>query len=520
MVSAITEWEALLSREYVITDGRLTDYQKCTSGAFRTIVAVLLPDTVEHIQQIVRIAGRYCISLHPISTGKNWGYGTCNPIEDNCVIVDLSRMNRILDFDQELGTVTLQPGVTQGQLYAYIQKKKLPFYAPITGSSPDCSIIGNALERGFGLTPTADHFLGLNALHAVLPDSSLYTPLMEELGGARSQAAYKWGVGPYLDGLFSQGGFGIVTQATIELAPRYEALLTFGAGIKDTESLIPLLEASRKLQAQSGLTFSNIKFFNSRYQLALEGRQPPSGQVDGIMSQEQLSAAETYYKLYHWVMTGGIYCDKELLPAARKIITRYLKVHTEKLVFFTESKLRAAETLAPLLPKRINKQVAGLRVLMDYQQGRPSENGLKLAYWKSRTARGVSEKLDPARDGCGLMWYAPILPYLPDIISPYINLVEATCLEFGIEPVINLTSRTKICIHSLVILLYDPESQQQTARSCREALLERGRDQLGIFPYRLNIEEIRQNGKFQNHMGARLKKLFDPDNIVDPGKFG
>ena len=76
------------------------------------------------------------------------------------------------------------------------------------------------LERGYGITPYADHFAAVTALEAVLPDGRIYRSALSELGGATVDRAYKWGIGPYIDGLFAQGNFAVVTNMTIALAPR------------------------------------------------------------------------------------------------------------------------------------------------------------------------------------------------------------------------------------------------------------------------------------------------------------
>jgi hypothetical protein len=50
----------------------------------------------------------------------------------------------------------------------------LPFLVPVTGAGPNCSLLGNALERGDGVVPHADHFGAVTALAAVLPDGEMY----------------------------------------------------------------------------------------------------------------------------------------------------------------------------------------------------------------------------------------------------------------------------------------------------------------------------------------------------------
>ena len=51
-----------------------------------------------------------------MSCGHNWGYGANSPVLNHQAILDLSELRTICDFDEKLGVVEIEPGVTQGQL--------------------------------------------------------------------------------------------------------------------------------------------------------------------------------------------------------------------------------------------------------------------------------------------------------------------------------------------------------------------------------------------------------------------
>jgi 4-cresol dehydrogenase (hydroxylating) len=110
------------------------------------------------------------------------------------------------------------PGVTESQLREYLDDHAPGFMVPTTGAGPNCSLIGNALERGYGITPYADHFGAVTALEAVLPDGRLYRSALTELGAETLDQAFKWGLGPYLDGLFAQGSIGVVGPGRVACA--------------------------------------------------------------------------------------------------------------------------------------------------------------------------------------------------------------------------------------------------------------------------------------------------------------
>ena len=88
--------------------------------ANHTPSAAMLATTVEQIQKIVGICNKYKVPVWTISTGKNLGYGSAAPAERGQVVLDLKRMNRILEVDKDLCYALVEPGVTYKQLYDYI----------------------------------------------------------------------------------------------------------------------------------------------------------------------------------------------------------------------------------------------------------------------------------------------------------------------------------------------------------------------------------------------------------------
>ena len=73
--------------------------------------------------------------------------------------------------------------------------------------------------------------------------------------------------------------------------------------------------------------------------------------------------------------------------------------------------------------------------------------------------------MDPARDGCGLIWYSPLVPMNPDRVSRYVDMVENICVAHGIEPLITLTSLSNRCFDSSVPLLFDRNDASQRVRA-------------------------------------------------------
>jgi 4-cresol dehydrogenase (hydroxylating) flavoprotein subunit len=79
--------------------------------------AVVRPGSVEEIQAVLRIANAHRLPLWTVSRGRNLGYGGTAPRVRGSVVLELSRMNRVLEVDEELGYALLEPGVSFFDLY-------------------------------------------------------------------------------------------------------------------------------------------------------------------------------------------------------------------------------------------------------------------------------------------------------------------------------------------------------------------------------------------------------------------
>ncbi len=137
-------------------------------------------------------------------------------------LLDLGRLNRILDFDEALAYVTVEPGVTQRQLFEFLQERGSRLWMDATGASPECSIIGNTMERGFGHTPMGEHCNHVCGFEVILPTGDRLETGFARFTGATTAPLNRWAVGPSLDGLFSQSNFGIVTRMSVWLMPAPE----------------------------------------------------------------------------------------------------------------------------------------------------------------------------------------------------------------------------------------------------------------------------------------------------------
>ncbi|OQV03471.1 FAD linked oxidase, domain-containing protein [Cladophialophora immunda] len=186
--------------------------------------AMVYPCSTPEVQTVVRWANKHKIPIYPISMGRNIGYGGAAPRIPGSVVVDLGRrMNKILNVDADNASCVVEPGVSYFALYEEIQRRGLPLWidCPDLGGG---SVLGNAIDRGVGYTPYGDHFANHCGMELVLPTGELLRTGMGAMPGKDGadnptwqsfQAAY----GPYVDGIFSQSNYGIVTKMGFWLMP-------------------------------------------------------------------------------------------------------------------------------------------------------------------------------------------------------------------------------------------------------------------------------------------------------------
>ncbi len=527
--AVICAWRDSLGEENVLTGTEATEsYCRSTTGVGRRISAVLTPQDVGQVQSLARIANEHRIPLYPISTGRNWGYGSANPVLDGCALVDLSNMNRVVEFDAELGVVTVEPGVTQQVLRDYLDHRDAPFYVPTHGGGPDCSLLGNALERGYGITPHADHFGALTALEAVLPDGRLYRGAFEELACREINQTFKWGIGPYLDGLFAQGNMGIVTQGTIALAPVAANVQAFSFSLRGELALEGAVLAVREvLRSLPGLCGS-INLMNSLRMLSMMVPYPQDVVTrGGAIPEEAIESLAREKGIAPWTGIGALYGDPSLLRAARKIIRRHLRPCAKNLIFFDHARLRNLDRVLRFVPlpaaQRLRGKLQTGHELLDIVSGKPRRTALPLAYWKSGRTVSTADQLDPAQDCCGLIWYSPLVPMKAERVRQYVETVATTCRQHGMDPLITLTSLSDRVFDSTVPILFRRENAREVeqAHACYDDLFDRGAEH-GCVPYRVGIQHMEKVIRRQAtcwQLVEQIKSAIDPHQIIAPGRY-
>lgn len=179
--------------------------------------AVTLPGSTEEVQAVVRACNAHGLKYKAISTG--WGAHN-GPAYDDEVILDLRRMDRILEIDEENMIAVVEPYVCGGELQAEAFKRGLNTH--IVGAGPHCSPLAGATSmHGCGndslyMSTSSRNLLGVEW---VLPNGEVL-----RLGSPGSGAGWFTGdgPGPSLRGIVrgtsgAFGGFGVFTKAAVRL---------------------------------------------------------------------------------------------------------------------------------------------------------------------------------------------------------------------------------------------------------------------------------------------------------------
>ncbi|GAB4447723.1 MAG: hypothetical protein OHK0015_52020 [Chloroflexi bacterium OHK40] len=218
LAAACDEWGALLSPGAVVRSAEvLQRYGRTILADAPAPAAILRPTQAAQLPAILKVATAYQIPLYPISRGNNWGWGDACPTTEGQVILDLSALDHIIEINEELGYVVVEPGVTQGQLVDALARTNSNWWLDCTSAGRDTSLIGNILERG----ATREERLSLvSGMQVVLADGTVLSTGYGHYPNSRVTHVAPRGIGPALDSLFSQSNFGIVTQLALWLQPK------------------------------------------------------------------------------------------------------------------------------------------------------------------------------------------------------------------------------------------------------------------------------------------------------------
>jgi len=430
---------------------------------------VVLPQSLEELRAVITLANKEKIPVIPYVAGGNVG-GLTIPLEGG-IVLDLKRMNRIIEVSETDMYAVVEPGVTFGQIKAYLEKHHPTLRYTYAFSPSSTGVMTNALVQGLDNLSfrygDASHWV--SGLEVLLP--------MGELVKIGSCAASKtWqAIAPFpeLDGLFLgwQGTTGVITKMAVSLWPNppHNTAVTFMA--MDLESASEILKA------------------------IIRTRIP-----DDLIG--------TSFALNKVGMAAYAHEKAPLHPALHREPDEPEFVITAEVTGNTENELNAkVEAMGKAVKERCQ----------DCNYTGPDTI-------PSTTAAFPMQALGVLSSGGGLMWVGTYGP-----MSRWLETAKKGC-ELQDKYDISRTCYTRIMNEGHFVGLRwmlpydkgDPALVQRINDLCAEQLdlvLE-----TGYIPYKTPVWAVRRLEELAGadwlKLHRKVKKMLDPNNIMNPGRWG
>ncbi|MBA7695174.1 putative FAD-linked oxidoreductase [subsurface metagenome] len=212
---------------------------------------VVIPKTAEEIAEIVKIANKKLIPITPRGAGSGLSGGAI-PVFGG-IVISLEKMNKILEIDYNNMMMVLESGVVTNDINEVIAEKGL-FYAGYPMSVETCFIGGNVAENAGGgravkYGVTNRYIMGLEV---VTPEGDIV-----QLGGKLVKDVTGYDLKQLIIG--SEGTLGIVTKAIIKLIPLPTAKVDLLILFKDVKSAIGMVP---KIMTEAKIVPTSVEFMD------------------------------------------------------------------------------------------------------------------------------------------------------------------------------------------------------------------------------------------------------------------
>lgn len=495
--AAVEKFRALLGDDNVLVQAsQLTPYSKIMmprDQAENAPSAAVTATTVEQIQGVVKICNEYKIPVWTISTGNNFGYGSAAPVQRGQVVLDLKKMNKIIEVDAELGTALVEPGVTYQQLYDYLEENNIPLMLSFSAPSAIAGPLGNTMDRGVGYTPYGEHFLMQCGMEVVLANGDVYRTGMGSVEGDTAWQVFKWGYGPTLDGMFTQANYGICTKMGFWLMPRPPVAKPFEIKFDEETDISDIVEFIRPLRLAQVIPNSVVIAGTLWEAATCDTRRShytdePGATPDAILKQIQKDK-----DLGAWNVYACLYGTAEQVEVNWNIVTGAL----EKL---GKGRIVTEEEAGGTQPFEYRAQL---------MTGVPNLQEFGLYNW---------------RGGGGSMWFAPVSQARGSECDKQYALAKQILNKHGLDYVGEFIVGWRD-MHHVIDVLYDRTDAEERVRAeaCFNELLDEF-EKRGYAVYRVNTQfqdRVAQSyGTTKRRLEHTIKRALDPNNILAPGKSG
>jgi 4-cresol dehydrogenase (hydroxylating) len=464
--------------------------------------AVVQPQSVEEIQAIVRIANEHRVPLWVSGVGKNNGYGGSSPRVRGSVVVNLLRMNRVLEIDGELGYAVVEPGVRWFDLYEAIQAggHKLRLSCADLGWG---SVVGNTLDHGITYLPYGQDQMMQCGMEVVLPNGDLMRTGNWAIPNGKAAHVYKRGLGPTPDQLFMQSNYGIVTKMGVWLMPTPACYMPCWLRVWNDSDLPQVIDTLRQLmldksiegvpQVLNTLCLASILTTEGRSKW-YEGDDPiPEPVIDRIAREMDIG---------RWIMRFAIYGDEGIVDLKfRKVKAAFERIEGAEVWGTKYAPDEYDRITHPAELVEIGIPNLDINTMTGWYGG---EEGGHVAFSPAAPMTGES-----AVEVCGL---------LRDRIEKKANLDYLAAL---------LPINARCFIH-ITMVIFDTKNEAQVRGAYETSkLLVREAGEQGYGEYRAHLDFMdlaASQYSFNNHAYRRfcetIKDALDPNGIIMPGRHG
>ncbi len=455
--------------------------------------AAVAPASAEEVQAIVRLANEHKTPLWPVARGKNLGYGTSAPRMAGSVVLDLGRMNKILELDSKLAYCVVEPGVGFFDLHEKIQREKAGLWMSVPGNAWG-SVLGNALEHGIGYTPYGLHARNLCGLEVVLPDGDLVRTGMGAMKDNPAWHVFPMGYGPTWDLAFSQSNLGVVTKAGVWLQPAPASSLELVFDIPKAEDIGWVIDTITPMKI-SGLIEQNVFIPSWLGKMVLKGQRKDFWDKPSAIPEWRVQELLKEHKLGYWQVALRLYGDEPVIKAKAEII-----------------KAAMAKNLST--PPVENWWHEGDPIhAMEITMGIPSAVPLQMSDWIG--GRGAH------------MGFSPVVPATGEHVLGQMKRSRAIIAAHDVDFYASFTINGRFA-NNVNMLMYDRDqpAQIETMKKLFSALIS-DTAKAGYGEYRTHLgwmDSVMDTFDFNDHalkrFNEKIKDALDPNGIIAPGKQG
>ncbi|KAH7160426.1 hypothetical protein B0J13DRAFT_644051, partial [Dactylonectria estremocensis] len=506
------EFQAIVGEENVITDEGLVNFRDpypLFEEGFEAS-AGLCPVSVEEIQAILKVANQHQVPLWVCSQGKNFGYGGPAPRVAGSVVLSLQRMKRILEVNEKLAYIVVEPGVTFFDVYNHIIENDLHLWvsAPALGWG---SVVGNVsqlsptLDRGHGYTISGDRQHFISSLEVVLPSGDILRTGQWAVPDSPSAHACANNFGPQVDGLFLQSNLGIVTKMAVALDAAPAAFMDIKIHCPEIDDIAPLVDMLQQLDRE-GITQSHGMITNINHFASHDAPKHAQQSVPGPLTPESIASLKKKYNTGYWRCGLGLYGPKQLVLARWERIKEVVPGSLP--TAWVENTLFEGENGKPVDNRKIGTLPAGV----------PSMLAVKLAdYNLPADGSGAGAHIDTTL----------ILPCEGQTVVSWFKKAKAIMEEQGVDPFIgcHVFSKYILFVQEYVFDKTNPKHREGGRKVVKALLTEAEKN--GFANYRSHVQHMDAvqnlygfNGHIYRRFVETLKAALDPNGIISPGKQG